>query len=171
MLGYLESVKKQFRTYKVLGEKALLQISDEQLSWHANEDCNSINVIIKHLNGNMLSRWTDFLTTDGEKEWRRRDEEFEPEDFTRDQLIAEWEEGWACLFSTLDSLTDADLDRTILIRNEGHSVLEAINRQIAHYAYHVGQIVYIAKLCSTQWNSLSIPRNGTAAYNKEMFGK
>ncbi len=159
MINYLESAKKQFKTYKVLGEKAMAQMNDQTLAWQANEDSNSIISIIQHLWGNMLSRWTDFLTTDGEKPWRQRDAEFENEAVTREAIMQKWEEGWACVFNALDSITDADLDKTIYIRAEAHTVLEAINRQIGHYAYHVGQMVYIAKLHTNgDWNSLTIPR-------------
>jgi hypothetical protein len=172
MISYLESAKRQFTMYKQLAEKAMAQIEDEGLSWHANEDSNSINTIVKHLWGNMLSRWTDFLTTDGEKPTRKRDEEFEQEDLLRSELMKKWEEGWQCLFNALNSITDNDLERIIYIRNEGHTVLEAINRQIAHYSYHVGQIVYISKLLSkNEWKSLSIPRNKSNEYNADKFAQ
>ena len=158
-INYLESAKRQFVSYKQLAEKAIAQIDDKELSWQANEDSNSIITIVKHMHGNMLSRWTDFLTSDGEKPWRQRDAEFENDNINRDVLMKMWEEGWQCVFNTLDSLTDNDLEKTIYIRNEAHSVLEAINRQIAHYCYHVGQIVYISKLRITkEWQSLTIPR-------------
>lgn len=172
MVQYLDSARRQFMMYKQLGEKALGQIDDKELDWHANEDSNSIVTIIKHMWGNMLSRWTDFLTTDGEKPWRQRDEEFEQETMNRETLIKKWEEGWQCLFNALNSITDADLEKIIYIRNEGHTVLEAINRQIAHYSYHVGQIVYISKLRSKEeWKSLSIPRNKSKEYNADKFSK
>lgn len=158
--------------YKQLAEKALAQIDDEQLSWQANEDSNSVITIMKHMWGNMLSRWTDFLTTDGEKPWRQRDAEFENETFDRATLMKKWEEGWLCLFNALDSITDDDLERIIYIRNDGHTILEAINRQIAHYSYHVGQIVYISKLrTNKEWQSLSIPRNKSAEYNAGKFSQ
>jgi hypothetical protein len=158
-LHYLESARRQFILYKGLGEKAIAQIEDNILSWQPNEDSNTIVTIVKHMWGNMLSRWTDFLTTDGEKSWRQRDAEFENDNMSREQLMKKWEEGWQCIFKALDGLNEDDLGKTIYIRNEPHTVLEAINRQIAHYAYHVGQIVYIAKLKSTEeWKSLSIPR-------------
>jgi hypothetical protein len=160
MLNYLESAKKQFSNYKALGEKAIAQMGDEALTWQANEDSNSVTTIIQHLWGNMLSRWTDFLTTDGEKPWRERDAEFESGSISREAIMKKWNEGWECLFLALDSLNEGDLTRTIYIRNEPHSVLEAINRQLTHYAYHVGQIVFLAKMHSKQeWNSLSIPKN------------
>jgi Protein of unknown function (DUF1572) len=171
MIQYLDSAKRQFMMYKQLGEKAIAQIDDKALSWQANEDSNSIVVIIKHLWGNMLSRWTDFLTTDGEKPTRHRDAEFENEPSSRAAIMQKWEEGWQCLFVALNSITDDDLDKIIYIRNEGHTILEAINRQISHYSYHVGQIVYISKLCSSEWKSLSIPRNRSNEYNAGKFSQ
>ena len=158
-MSYIETAKKTFASYKALAEKAMLQMDDTAFAWQANEDSNSVVAIIQHLWGNMLSRWTDFLTTDGEKDWRQRDAEFENEPTTREAIMKKWEDGWACLFNTLNSMTDADLEKTIFIRNEGMTAIDAINRQIAHYSYHVGQIVYIAKLHATGgWNSLTIPR-------------
>ena len=158
--------------YKQLGEKAIAQIDDKELNWQANDDSNSIVTIVKHMWGNMLSRWTDFLTTDGEKPWRQRDAEFENEGMDRSSIMKKWDEGWQCVFNALNSITDDDLEKTIYIRNEGHSVLEAINRQIAHYSYHVGQIVYISKLRSSkEWHSLSIPRNKSNEYNAGKFSQ
>ena len=172
MIHYLDSAKRQFMMYKQQGEKALLQVDDSELTWQANEDSNSIATIIKHMCGNMLSRWTDFLTTDGEKPWRQRDAEFEQEILTRETLMKMWDDGWACLFKALNSITDHDLERIIYIRNEGHTILEAINRQIAHYSYHVGQIVYITKLRSKEeWQSLTIPRNKSNEYNADKFSQ
>lgn len=171
-LHYLESARKQFQTYKALGEKAMAQVTDEDLMWQAHEDSNSIATIVKHLWGNMLSRWTDFLTTDGEKPWRQRDAEFENDIPTREDLMAKWEAGWQCLFHALNSVTDADLDHVIYIRNEGDTLLSAINRQLTHYSYHVGQIVFIAKLLNKDgWQPLSVPRNGSAAFNEAKFAK
>ena len=171
-IQYLQSARRQFKMYQQLGEKAIGQIDDDALTWHANEDSNSVVVIVKHLYGNMLSRWTDFLTTDGEKPWRKRDAEFENEEWPREILLQKWAEGWDCLYKALDSITDADLERLIFIRNEGHTILEAINRQIAHYSYHVGQIVYIAKVCQKNgWKSLSIPRNKSDEYNAGKFSQ
>ncbi len=170
--SYLDNSKSIFRLYQQLGEKAISQVDDKDLNWHENEDSNSIVTIVKHLWGNMLSRWTDFLTTDGEKPWRKRDDEFEGESITREELMKKWEDGWQCLFKALGSITDNDLERIIYIRNEGQSVLDAINRQVAHYSYHVGQIVYISKLRSkADWKSLSIPRNKSDEYNEGMFSK
>lgn len=171
-IQYLDSAKRQFNMYKQLGEKAMAQLDDEQLHWQANEDSNSIASIVKHMWGNMMSRWTDFLTTDGEKPWRQRDAEFENDLYSRTALVAKWEEGWQCLFKALDSITDDDLGNVIYIRNEGHTILEAVNRQISHYSYHVGQIVYVSKLRSRDtWKSLSIPRNQSASYNAGKFSQ
>ena len=171
-LQYLESAKKEFGYYKLLGEKTFSQLTDEQLFIEANSESNSIATIVKHLRGNMLSRWTDFLTTDGEKEWRKRDEEFENDISTREELLQKWQEGWSCLFKALDSISDDDLSRVIYIRNQGHTILEAINRQLSHYPYHIGQIVFIGKMVSDKnWNSLSIPKGGSKEYNRDKFSK
>jgi len=170
--SYLDSVKKQFEYYKILGEKAMSQLPDEALFWQYNENSNSIAIIIHHLSGNMHSRWTDFLTTDGEKEWRNRDEEFENEVTTRQALMQKWNAGWKCLFVALNSLTDDDLNKTIYIRNMGQTVSDAINRQLAHYPYHIGQIIFIGKMIQNeQWTSLSIPKNDSKKYNDEKFAK
>lgn len=171
-MQYLQSAIRQFKMYKQLGEKAMAQMSDDALNWQANEDSNSVATIVKHLWGNMLSRWTDFLTTDGEKTTRQRDAEFDNDVHGREAIMQKWEEGWQCLFGALESVTDDDLERIIYIRNEGHTILEAINRQIAHYSYHTGQIVYIAKLCSSNnWNTLSIARSMSASYNEGKFAQ
>lgn len=171
-MEYLKSARRQFAYYKQLGEQAMAQLSDEQLQLQLNEETNSIPVIVKHLWGNMLSRWTDFRTTDGEKPWRQRDEEFEADDESRELVLQRWEEGWTCLFHALESITDNDLEQVIYIRNEGHTILEAINRQIAHYSYHVGQIVFLAKMLrNDQWKSLSIPRNQSREYNTGKFSQ
>lgn len=171
---FLRSANRQFLYYKTLGEKAIDQLEPEQLFISLNEDTNSIATIVKHLHGNMLSRWTDFLTTDGEKEWRDRDGEFEAlkEEKTKDSVLKQWNEGWACLFNTLNSLTPENLSQIIYIRNEGHTVLEAINRQLAHYPYHVGQMVFYAKILKkSEWTSLSIPKNKSTDYNSNKFSK
>ena len=171
-IPYLKSAVRQFEMYKKLGEGAMQQIPDDKLNWQANEDSNSAAVIVKHLWGNMLSRWTDFLTTDGEKPWRERDAEFENNLPNREAIMQKWNEGWQCLFNALNSITDNDLEKIIYIRNEGHSILEAINRQIAHYSYHVGQIVYIAKLVkSADWQTLSIARSQSKQYNDKKFSE
>ena len=172
MNDYLESAIKQFAYYKSLGDKTLEQLSDEQLHWQYNDDSNSIAILVKHLVGNMLSRWTNFLTEDGEKEWRERDEEFVDSYKSKSDIVQAWEKGWTCLFDALNPLGPGDLDRIVYIRNQGHTVTEAINRQLCHYAYHLGQLVYVAKLqIGTDWKSLSIPRNQSKAYNKEKFNK
>lgn len=149
------------------------QLDEEQLNWAPSPESNSVVIIVKHLYGNMLSRWTDFLTTDGEKEWRNRDNEFVSEKkLSREQITWMWEDGWSLLFKTLYALTDADLDKKVKIRGEEHSVLEALQRQTAHYSYHVGQIVYIAKACKDKdWSSLSIPKNKSKEFNEKMLGK
>lgn len=170
--NYLESAKKQFEYYKLLGEKTFDQLSDDKLFWQYNPESNSIASIVKHLWGNMLSRWTDFLTSDGEKEWRNRDAEFEPDISSREALLEQWNAGWKCLFDALNGLTEADLHKEIYIRNMGHTVMEAINRQLAHYPYHVGQIVFIGKMASgDSWTSLSIPKGNSNAYNADKFSK
>jgi len=168
---YLTSVIKQFYYYKALGDKTFDQVSEEQLFWKPNEQSNSIANIVKHLWGNMLSRWTEFLTSDGEKEWRDRDGEFEDDIKSKDELIEKWNEGWKVLLDTLETLNDEDLGKIVYIRNQGHSVMEAINRQLAHYPYHVGQIVFIGKICSENWVSLSIPKGNSTQYNNEKFSK
>ena len=169
--NYLESAIKQFEYYKLLGEQTFSQTPEEKLFWQYNEESNSIATIVKHLWGNMMSRWTDFLTTDGEKEWRNRDAEFENDITTRHDMIEKWTEGWKVLLDTLKSLKEKDLEKFIYIRNQGHTVLEAINRQLAHYPYHVGQIVFIGKMCAEEWTSLSIPKGNSNQFNAEQFSK
>jgi len=167
--SYIEDALAIFHQYKVLGERAMAQVSDEQLFGLLDEEANSIAIIVKHMVGNMRSRWTDFLTTDGEKPSRNRDCEFVDPPATREALLGEWEAGWACLFRAIEPLTDADLARTITIRGEAHSVMQAINRQLAHYPQHVGQIVLLAKhWAGSQWNSLSVPRNKSAEFNRRV---
>jgi hypothetical protein len=169
---YLTSVRKQFEYYKQLGEKTFAQLPDEALFWQYNAESNSIATIVKHLWGNMLSRWTDFLTTDGEKEWRQREAEFENDIQSREELLAKWEQGWQCLFAALDTVTPDNCHQTVYIRNQGHSITEAINRQLAHYPYHIGQIVFIGKIVrNEEWQSLSIPRGNSQTYNAEKFAQ
>lgn len=164
---YLTSARQQFTMYKALGEKALAQVPDEALSWQPNSACNSMASIVKHMAGNMRSRWIEFLTSDGEKPWRMREAEFDNDLLTRAEVMATWEAGWQCLFTALDGLTAADLERTVYIRHEPHSVVEAINRQLAHYPSHVGQLLLMGKLVQGEaWQSLSIPRGGSAAFNE-----
>ena len=156
---YLNSVIKRFENYRELGEKAFEQLSDEHFQIEPDSESNSIAVIIQHMHGNMLSRWTNFLTEDGEKTWRERDEEFEKHSFSRSELMIKWEEGWNLLSNTLESVNEADLLKTIYIRNEPLTVIDAINRQLAHYSYHVGQIVYLGRwMKKAEWKSLSIPK-------------
>ena len=169
---FLISARKQFEYYKMLGDKTFAQLTEEQLFWQFNNESNSISTIVKHLWGNMLSRWTDFLTSDGEKEWRNRDAEFDNDIYNRQELLDKWNAGWTCLFEALDSLKEEDLQKEIYIRNMGHSVVEAINRQLAHYPYHIGQIVFIGKMvCDANWTSLSIPKGNSNAYNADKFSK
>jgi hypothetical protein len=169
---YLASTKKLFIYYKKLGDDTMAQVADEKLFFLPTEDSNSIAIIVQHIAGNMLSRWTDFLTTDGEKDWRNRDAEFEATIKTKDELVQFWNKGWQCLFNAMNNLTENDLEKTIYIRNEGHTVVEAINRQLAHYPYHVGQLIFLAKMLSTnEWKSLSIPKNKSQDYNQDKFSK
>lgn len=170
--SFLDSAIKQFKYYKALGEKAMAQLEPEQLFVAVNDDTNSIAVIVKHMAGNMLSRWTDFLTADGEKPWRDRDAEFENTAQTKEEVFACWEKGWQCLFAALENLKPEQMTQIIYIRNEGHTVVEAINRQLAHYPYHVGQMVFYAKqLKNSAWESLSIPKNNSKNYNADKFSK
>lgn len=167
---YLDSIKKQFEYYKSVAERAMEQLEPQQLFYTLNDDSNSIAVIVKHLHGNMMSRWTNFLTTDGEKDWRNRDDEFEQPITNKESLMQLWEEGWSCFFNTINSLTPENLTDIIYIRNEGHTVMEAINRQLSHYPYHIGQIVFFAKqIKNTPWDSLTIPKNKSGEYNKQKF--
>ena len=169
---YLPGTIKQFQYYRMLGEKTFEQLTDEQLFWQYNPESNSIATIVKHLSGNMLSRWTNFLASDGEKEWRDRESEFQNDISNREDMMMKWNEGWECLLHSLSSLQENDLSKIIYVRNQGHTVLEAINRQLAHYPYHVGQIVYIGKMArDNQWKSLSIPRGSSAAFNEKKFSE
>ena len=170
MTSYLSSALKQFEYYKSLGDKTIEQLSFEELKKEFAQDSNSITIIVKHLVGNMLSRWTNFLTEDGEKEWRHRDAEFEDTYKTKAEMIAAWEKGWKCLFDAITPLKKEDLERIIYIRNEGHTVVEAINRQLTHYAYHIGQIVFLGTLIkNNDWKSLSVAKNQSEAYNLKKF--
>lgn len=172
MKTYTSSIKKQFDYYKLLGDSTINQLNIEQLFFKPDEESNSIAIIIKHLVGNMLSRWTNFYDEDGEKTWRNRDQEFEIENLSKEKLIELWETGWDCLFNVINNLEEANLEKTIYIRNMGHSVIEAINRQLPHYAYHIGQIVFLGKMNQKDnWKSLSIPKGKSSTYNKEKFAK
>lgn len=167
--SYLEDSLALFRQYKRLAERAISQVTDEQLLVVLDGEMNSIASIVKHLAGNMRSRWTDFLTTDGEKPDRNRDSEFVEPPASRDALISTWESGWERLFGALESLSDDDLARTVTIRGEAHSVMQAINRQMAHYSYHCGQIVLLAKhFQHEKWQSLSVPRAQSAEFNRRV---
>lgn len=168
---FLESAIKRLSYYKELGDKTIGTLNEQEFHFSPNEESNSIALIIQHVSGNMLSRWTDFLTSDGEKQWRNRDTEFEKRDASRVELLERWEQGWACCLDAISSLTADDLLKTIYIRGEGLLVVDAINRQLAHYPYHVGQIIYIAKMQKNQhWQSLSIPKNGSDEFNRQMTG-
>jgi len=167
--SYLEDSLSLFRYYKKLAERAMEQVTDEQLFATLDEEANSIAIVVKHVAGNLRSRWTDFLTTDGEKPNRDRDAEFVDPPATRKALVEVWEDGWARLFGALERLSDSDLGRTVTIRGEAHSVMQAINRQLAHYPHHVGQIVLLAKhFAHDRWQSLSVPRNRSAEFNKRV---
>lgn len=169
---FLDACIKLFEYYKSLADKAMAQVPEEQLYWQYNADSNSIAIIVHHLWGNMLSRWTDFLTTDGEKEWRDRDAEFESTTEKKAALMAKWEAGWDCLLSALRPLNATDLEKIVYIRNQGHTVMEAITRQLAHYASHVGQIIYIAKMAANQpWKTLSIAKGASKEFNEAKFAQ
>lgn len=170
--NYLTSSIKQFSYYKKIGEQAMNQIEDESLFQSTSIESNSIAIIVQHLAGNMLSRWTDFLISDGEKSSRNRDQEFEPIIENRAELMQYWDKGWKCFLDALTSLQPDDLSKIIYIRNEGHTVLEAINRQLSHYPYHIGQIVLLAKHYKGEdWQSLSIPKNKSEEFNNARFKK
>ncbi|MBL0183985.1 MAG: DUF1572 family protein [Chitinophagaceae bacterium] len=169
---FLQSAVKRLNYYKELGDKTFSQLTDADLHYQPNEASNSIAITIQHMAGNMLSRWTDFLTSDGEKEWRNRDIEFEEQHMNKEQLIALWEKGWACCLDAISSLKEEDLLKTIYIRSEGLLVVDAINRQLAHYPYHVGQIVYIGRMIKNEgWQNLSIQKGNSDQFNKEMSSK
>ncbi|HEX9825142.1 MAG TPA: DUF1572 family protein [Flavobacteriaceae bacterium] len=170
--SFLSSSIKQFKYYKSLGDKTFEQLNFDELQKEFAKDSNSITIIVKHLVGNMLSRWTNFLTEDGEKSWRQRDQEFMDTYTSKEDMLNAWENGWNCVFKAIEPLKNTDLEKIIYIRNQGHTVTEAINRQLAHYAYHVGQIVFLGKLIKgNQWRSLSIPKGKSEEFNTEKFGK
>ncbi len=169
-MAFLESARKQFAYYRMLGERAMAQIAEEDFHRLLSPESNSVAIIVKHLHGNMLSRWTNFLHEDGEKSWRDREAEFDNDLPNRAAIIKAWDEGWDCLFAAIDPLTESDLDQLVYIRNQGHSIVEAINRQMSHYAYHTGQIVFLCRLfAGANWQSLSIPKGGSRAYNAQKF--
>jgi len=170
--SYLQSAIKRLSYYKELGDKTFEQINDADFYFAPNEESNSIAIIIQHMAGNMLSRWTDFLSSDGEKDWRNRDTEFEDQKLSKQQLIDLWQKGWDCCLSSLSSLKADDLLKTIYIRSEGLLVIDAINRQLAHYPYHVGQIIYLAKIIKDKdWHTLSIAKGESGEFNKQMTAK
>jgi hypothetical protein len=170
--SFLKSSLLQFRYYKELGEKTIEQLPEIKLSFQINNETNSINTIVKHLSGNMVSRWTDFLSSDGEKEFRNRDDEFNDTIESKKELMEIREQGWNVLFDSLEGLSFQDLEKIIYIRNEGHTVIESINRQLCHYSYHVGQIVMIGKIiCGDKWKSLSISKGESKSFNLKKFSK
>ncbi|MCQ4034569.1 DUF1572 family protein [Kaistella montana] len=161
---------KRFQYYKDLGDKTFTQLNEQEILWQYNAESNSIATIVKHLSGNMISRWTNFLTEDGEKDWRNRDSEFENSINTKTEMQELWEKGWKILFNALDQINEENLHQTIFIRGEKHSVIDAVLRQLAHYPYHIGQIVYIAKMLKNEdWKTLSIARNQSKDFNDQMF--
>ena len=170
--SFLQSAIKRLSYYKDLGDKTFVQLIDADFHLQPNEASNSIAIIIQHTAGNMLSRWTDFLNSDGEKEWRNRDTEFEEQHLSKQQLIDFWEKGWQCLLGALNALTEADLLKTIYIRSEDLLVIDAVNRQLAHYPYHVGQIIYVAKIITNNnWQNLSIAKGNSSQFNNQMDAK
>ena len=169
---FLESAIRRLKYYKDLGDKTFEQLLDQDFHFQPNPESNSIAVIIQHMAGNMLSRWTNFLTEDGEKEWRQRDDEFEIHNYSRQQLLELWEKGWTCFLTAIEPLTKKELKQPITIRNEQLTVIDAINRQLAHYPYHVGQIIFIAKLRKHKdWKNLSIAKGNSASYNSSIDTK
>jgi hypothetical protein len=168
--NYFEDAIASFKSAKKLADKAIAQLKDEEFFVSLDEEANSVAVIMKHMAGNMFSRWTDFLTTDGEKPNRNRDMEFVIEaNTTKDDVLNYWERGWACVFAAVEPLKLEDFEKTVMIRGEPHTIVQAINRQLTHYAYHIGQIVFLAKhFRSTEWSSLTVPRNKSAEFNSKM---
>jgi hypothetical protein len=170
--AFLDSYLKRVRYYKQLGDETFEQLDELDFHYQVNEESNSIALIIQHLAGNMISRFTHFLTEDGEKEWRNRDTEFEDQHFSKKELLQRWEDGWACFLQAVTSLTEPDLEKTITIRHEKLTVIDALNRQLAHYPYHVGQIVYMGRMIKHKtWKNLSIPKGQSQAYNQQMQQK
>lgn len=170
--NYLQSVQFEFQRYKALGDKTIYQLSEKQLHWQFQETDNSIALIVKHVVGNMLSRWTNFLTEDGEKRWRNRESEFTNPPKSKQEIIAYWKKGWNCLFEALHSIDKSNFDSVIYIRGEAHTIIEALNRQLAHYANHVGQIVLLGKMIKgINWVSLSIPKGESNNFNEAMSNR
>ncbi len=172
LINYLDCCIRQFEYYKLLAEKAMDQLEEDALFKKFSSESNSISILVQHLHGNMISRWTDFLHTDGEKSWRNRDAEFEDHIQKRDELMLKWNEGWTCVLNALKNLQVEDLSKSIYIRNMEHTVVEAICRQLAHYAYHVGQIIFISKMIvNDHWETLSIAKGNSEAYNNQKFAQ
>lgn len=170
--NYLKSVRFEFHKYKQMGDKTFSQLNNAEILWNYKEDDNSVSQIVKHISGNLLSRWTNIFTEDGEKPWRERDQEFENPYTSKEEMIASWENAWQCLFDTLATINATNFHKRIKIRNEEHSLIEAINRQLTHYAAHVGQIVYLGKMIKgREWKSLSIPKGQSETFNKEKFNR
>lgn len=170
--NYLQNAQFEFSRYKVLGDKTFQQLSENELHWQYQETDNSIAIIVKHMAGNMLSRWTDFLVEDGEKEWRNRESEFTNPPKSKEEIVAYWQKGWSCLFEALGSINSSNFESKIYIRGEAHTIIEAINRQLAHYANHVGQIVLLGKMVKGKdWVSLSIPKGKSNDFNKIMLNR
>ncbi len=170
--AYLHSVIKQFNYYKTVGEKTFNQLEEDDFFWQYNSQTNTIAIIVNHLSGNMKSRWTQFLTSDGEKPWRNRDLEFESVIKSKDELLKKWNEGWSCLFNALDTITVANFKTKVYIRNQEHTLVEAINRQLAHYSYHIGQIVLLGKMIrGDKWETLTIPKGKSNKFNTHKFLK
>ena len=169
---YFKSVTKYFEYYKSVGEKTFDQLDEKDIFWQFNQESNSIAIIVNHLSGNMTSRWTDFLTTDGEKQWRNRDLEFENIIKTKEELLIKWENGWGCVFKAINSINHENFNTPIYIRNQSHSIIQAVNRQLAHYSYHIGQITFIGKMIKADtWKSLTIPKGKSLDFNKTKFSK
>lgn len=169
---YLTTAKRDFQYYKTLGEKTFSQLEEKDCFWQFDSESNSIAVIVNHLYGNMKSRWTDFLSSYGEKQWRKRDLEFKNQLKTKAEVLNRWEQGWDCVFKSLDSINEDNFNTKIYIRSQEHSVIQAINRQLTHYAYHVGQVVYIGRLIKgSKWKYLSIPKDKSDDFNQEKFSR
>ncbi|MFT4661293.1 MAG: hypothetical protein ACI8XB_001568 [Patiriisocius sp.] len=170
--NYLNSINQSFQYYKLLGDQTFAQLSDEDFFYVPDANENSVAIIVKHLWGNLLSRWTNFLNEDGEKDWRKRDEEFVADIKDKTELLEKWNEGWTCLFEALSTINEDNFDNLVYIRNQGHTIVEACNRQLAHYAYHIGQIVFLGKMIKgNHWKSLSIPKGDSEKFNAEKFEK
>jgi len=172
MQNYIDSAIKQFKYYKQLGDKCFDILTFDELTWQYNLQSNSISITVGHIAGNTRSRWTNIFTEDGEKEWRNRDEEFEPQFSSKKELLEAWNSAWQLLFETLNNIKPKDYNKLVYIRNQGHTLSEAINRQLCHYAYHIGQIVYVARMIKGEdWQSLSIPKGASKSYNKNKFNQ